>query len=150
MNPIPLGILLAFLVGLSPIAHKMAFASLSPNTVLLVCTTIYFICILAYTTYHRKTLTLELHRFTFKTVACLFVISVVSSFLVYIMYVQAIQKHQTYTISALMSMAPLFTAIMAFFVLKEKITLYGVLGIILIICGVALMAFNNRKISQVG
>ena len=67
------------------------------------------------------------------------------SFIPNILYFYLLKEHDSYVVSALVNSAPVFTVLISYFLLKEKLTKYGIIGIILIVGGIVCLSFNQKK-----
>jgi drug/metabolite transporter (DMT)-like permease len=63
-------------------------------------------------------------------------IAIILSFIPNIIYYNLINDHDSYVVTALVNSAPVFTVGLSYLLLKENITKYGMLGVVLIIVGV--------------
>jgi drug/metabolite transporter (DMT)-like permease len=60
------------------------------------------------------------------------------------MYYYILKNHESSIISALVYSSPVFTLIIAYIFLKERLDIYGISGIFLMILGVILVSNNNK------
>lgn len=60
------------------------------------------------------------------------------------MYYYILEKHHAYVISALVYSSPVFTVLFAHMVLKERVTVLGMAGVLLIVTGVVLLGAVKR------
>jgi drug/metabolite transporter (DMT)-like permease len=65
-------------------------------------------------------------------------------FLANMMYYYILKNHESSIISALVYSSPVFTLIIAYIFLKERLDIYGISGIFLMILGVILVSNNNK------
>lgn len=61
------------------------------------------------------------------------------------MYYYILKDHETSIISALIYSSPVFTLVIAYLFLKERLDIYGFSGILAIIVGVILVSQNNQS-----
>lgn len=139
-------LIIAFLWGLSPIIHKVALNRLSPHTTLVISSTFYTICTLVFAVVFRDMIQRDInagHLTPWITVALAFT-AIICGFFTNILYFFILQKNQSHIVSALIYSSPVFTLIMAFLLLRERITFNGFLGIVFITIGVIFVAFNGE------
>ncbi len=60
------------------------------------------------------------------------------------MYYYILKNHESSIISALIYSSPVFTLIIAYIFLKERLDIYGISGIFFMILGVILVSNNNK------
>ena len=62
-----------------------------------------------------------------------------------IIYYYVLNDNNSSIVTALEGSAPLFTLIVAYYFLNEKVSFIGLIGILLIILGVVCISHNDRK-----
>ena len=72
-------------------------------------------------------------------------LSIFTAFLANIMYYYILKDHELSIISALIYSSPVFTLVIAYLFLKERLDIYGFSGIMAIIVGVILISQNNQS-----
>jgi drug/metabolite transporter (DMT)-like permease len=90
-----------------------------------------------------STLKSSIRKLETKVLVIIAFTAIVTGFLPNLLYYFILQKSTSYLIATLIYSSPIFTLIASFFLLKEKITLYGFAGILSIIIGVVLLALNE-------
>lgn len=139
-----IALFVGFLDGLSPVIHKSLLNKYSPVTLLILSSVVYFSCVLIYFCNNAELVLREVGRITKIDMFRLTINAIVGSFFANILYLDVLKNHDSNIISALINTSPLFTLVLAYFLLKEKITFYGLLGIFLIVTGTACLAYNNK------
>ncbi len=135
----------ALLWGVSPIAHKTMIGKMDTKMVFILNSVFYTLCIIGYTLYywnHFKEQAPKLHS---KDLYYLGAISIIMSFIPNILYFYLLKEHDSYVVSALVNSAPVFTVLVSYFILKEKISKYGIIGILLIAGGIICLSFSEKK-----
>ena len=74
----------------------------------------------------------------------MFFTAVITGLVGNLIYMLLLEGHDSYIITALVSISPFFTLILAYLFTKEKITLWGALGTVLIILGILMIAYNDK------
>lgn len=141
-----IAIVISFLWGVGPVLQKYILNSINPKTLLLFNGLAYMICLFFYSVYHRG----ELYQDVTKNMNLrLFLIIMLSGtivgFFANLLYFYVLHKKDSYIINALVCSSPLFTLIIAYLFLKEKVQLSGFIGVMCIIIGVVLIAFNDSN-----
>ena len=147
MHVIPVALSIALAWGASPIIHKYVLRSADPLTVMILSGIIYTICVIVFVIFNWKRFYKSVHTLTRtskKSIMWLAVTAIICGFIPNIVYFYILNKNDSYIVSALIYASPIFTLILAYYVLKEKITPIGFTGVILIMLGVLCIAFNEN------
>ncbi len=145
MNLLFYSMFVALLWGVSPIAHKTMIGKMDTKMVFVLNSAFYTICIIAYTLYYWNHFKKQASKIEYKNLYYLGAISIIMSFIPNILYFYLLKEHDSYVVSALVNSAPIFTVLVSYFILNEKISKYGVIGILLIIGGIICLSFNEKK-----
>ncbi len=145
MNLLFYSMFVALLWGVSPIAHKTMIGKMDTKMVFIINSVFYTICIIGYTLYYWNHFKKEAPKIETKDLYVLGGISIIMSFLPNILYFYLLKEHDSYIVSALVNSAPIFTVLVSYFILNEKMTKYGIMGILLIIGGIICLSFNEKK-----
>lgn len=78
-------------------------------------------------------------------VALLFVATILLSFLPYMLYVHLLQNNDGYIIVALISTVPLITMLWNNAILKERVSVWSLTGVLFIVIGVVLIAIHTTN-----
>lgn len=78
----------------------------------------------------------EVKKFNVKLTAATVGFVVLSMFLSIIIYYRLLEKYDVHKVAAITYLSPLFTMVIAAVFLKESVTIYSALGVILIVAGV--------------
>lgn len=140
-------LLVAFLWGATPIIHKHVLKYVSPAVILVVGGTAYYITLLAYAAYNWKKLYPEIQTLTAINTFWICLASLIMSFVAKILYLHVLKKKESYVVSALVFSAPFFTAILAVLLLKEKVTLEKLVGVMLIVIGIVVLSRDGVSVS---
>ena len=66
--------------------------------------------------------------------------SIFTAFVANYLNVQLLRKHDSYIVTAITFSSPLFTLLLASLFLGEKVNIYGIIGVILIVVGIMMVA----------
>ena len=140
---VTIALLISFLWGLSPIIHKVVLFDVSHHTTMVISSMFYTLCTIGYATYYRKELLQDATKLNRKTIFLLAFTAVVCSFLTNVLYFRILKRYESHIVSALIYSCPVFTLIMAYYLLKERISFQGFLGVAFITIGVICLAYNK-------
>jgi len=140
---IPFAILVSFFWGIQPIIHKILLTKLDPRIILVIGSVFYTLCLICFTIFNWSDLKREANKLNIRTVFIIGILSVITAFVANLIYLYILKKQESYIISALIYSCPIFTLILSYIFLKEKITPIGGVGVILIILGVICIVFNE-------
>ena len=143
MNLIFYSLLVALFWGISPIAHKKLLNDMDTKFVLITSGLFYTLCLLFYTFYYWNDFKQEYSKVEYKNLYYLAIISFILSFIPNILYFYLLKKHDTSVVSALINSAPIFTVLVSFFILGDKINKFEIAGIILIILGIICISLKK-------
>jgi drug/metabolite transporter (DMT)-like permease len=129
MEYILLALLVSFILGVSPVAHKYLLTKYHPITIMMISASVYFSFILLVVLLNKNIFVKDLNKITSKDAMIAFAVSfsilIISNFISYYL----LRDHKSSIISALIYSSPVFTLIIAYSFLKERLRLYGYLGI---------------------
>lgn len=84
-------------------------------------------------------------EWTFEMLASMLYLAVFASTLAYLGFIQGLRKLGVAKATVFTNFIPVFTALFAFIILKESLTLYKTIGIILAVCGLILTQTTRKK-----
>jgi len=145
MNLLLYSMFIALLWGISPIAHKNMIGKMDTKIVFILNSVFYTLCIIGYTIYYWDHFKSELPKVSSKDIYMLGGISIILSFIPNIFYFSLLKHHDSYVVSALVNSAPIFTVLISYCLLKDPISKYGILGVLLIIGGIGCISLNEKK-----
>lgn len=135
-----LALLVAFMWGINPIMEKLSLAKATPLTVLtlrFIMTSIVLTFISFYTGQFQ-----EFNKLDSKTYFLIIIPAILAGLGLYIYFI-ALSKGESSKVVPIVATFPLFTAIYAFLILKENITIPKLIGICLIVCGLIILNWNS-------
>lgn len=144
MDIIVTSLFVAFLWGLTPIIHKHVLNTIDPLLVFVLSGIVFGVGAIILLFVNRDGSLVDKFRST-DTVALAWIVAaqLVTMFAT-MLYLQLLQKHHSYVVTALTYSSPVFTLILAYLILNEKVSIAGAMGVLLIVAGIALLAFNER------
>ena len=122
--------------GLSPVLYKLLMNNVDIKVTFVINSLFFTLAVICYTIYYWNDIKSNLQTTSVWDICFLGLISVVLSFIPNIIYFNLLNQYDSYVVNALVSTSPIFTVGMAYLILKERVTKYDILGVILIITGV--------------
>ena len=96
-----------------------------------------------YATFHTTTLKNDFKKATIYEYMIIGFTFLLTAFLANILYFSVLAKNKSFVVSALIYTSPIFTLILAWWVLKEDINIYGLIGVLFIVTGIILISYNT-------
>lgn len=153
MNPSDFGtsLFISFLWGASPVIQRflMATRPLSPETLMVFGSAIYFLCTLIYSFFNKQKILGELRKASWKTLFIMITSGIFVGFVANFLYYKVIRNNTSYIIASLVFSAPFFTVLLSYLFLKEDFNVVSVLGVVSIVIGVILLASSNIKSAKI-
>lgn len=145
MSVVPIALFVAFLWGLSPIIHKHILTNIDPKVIMVLSAFFYTASVALFAAYYWDFIKKETKKLNMNTIILIAFTSIITAFLANLIYFNILKEHDSYIVSALIYSSPIFTLVLAYYLLKEKIRLYGCIGVLFIVVGVALIAMNEKS-----
>ena len=147
MDPYLAATLVAVLLGISPIVHRLVLQHVSGSFILLISAITYFISVLAYIfIWKTKEVYIDFNNgAVYKYVSLLAITTFLGFFLTNLIYLYAVKHAPNLNIVVIITaLYPVITLIIASLWLKESLSIWGFLGFALIVCGVTLMLLSSK------
>lgn len=142
---ISLSLVISALWGILPVVHKFLLDGISGSTLMILGSVFYTSCIAVYAVVERKTLVPQVSVMSWTTLAIIATLSITTGFFANLIYYHVLKHGSSSVVSALIYSSPVFTVILAYFWLRERLSLAGYLGVAFIVAGVVLLAFNDTN-----
>ena len=143
MNLIFYSLLIALFWGISPIAHKKLLNNMDTKFVLIISGLFYSLFFIFYTLYNWSHFKQEYKQVEYKYLLYSAIIAFMLSFIPNIIYFFLLKKHDSSIVSALVNSAPVFTVLVSFLFLGDKIHKYELVGIFFIIIGIIAISLRH-------
>ena len=140
-----LAITVAFLWGAAPIVLKRLVAKFDKMTSLVLDGIMYFVVLMMIAYRYSDTITKDIPKINAVDASLMFFTAVVTGLAANAVYMMLLEGHDSYIVTALVSVSPFFTLIMAYLFTKEKITLWGIFGTVLIVLGILMISYNDTQ-----
>ena len=145
MNFVAIALFIALLWGVQPVIHKYLLKDVDYVVLMIVSSIVYFACVLGFTVYNWKVFSTNVVALSPANLGIIAVMTVFTAFIANLLYFFVLKDHASYVTSALIYASPVFTLVVAVLFLKEKVSLYGLAGVLLIVAGVVVLALNDRR-----
>jgi len=139
---IVLALIVSFLWGTIPVIHKYLLTKYQPITIMLLSNVIYLSLLLITLIFYRKVFINDINKMSHNDIVIIVVASISGLYIAYNIYYYILKDHKSSIISALIYSSPIFTLIVAYLFLKERLSIYGYLGIFSILLGVIFISQN--------
>lgn len=142
---ITLSLLVAFMWSLLPLIQKTLLKSISVEVLMVLGGVAYAVLLVAFFAIHRKKVAREWHTVNLRVVGLVMAIGALA-FVPNIIFLHLLSKHESYIVTALTFVSPVFTAALAYLFLKENVTWASLAGVVLIVAGVMLLAWQQKSL----
>ena len=153
---IPLYIILAlvvsFLWGIQPVLQKYLLNKFDGSTIMLLTSFIHFTAIFTifFLTKNQSIVVKDVKKMNRTDLIVIICTAFFTIFLTNIIYFYILKDHESSIISALIYSSPVFTLVIAYLFLSEKLEAIGVIGILLVLVGVICISLNNNTRKVLG
>ena len=137
-----LALIVSFLWGTVPVVHKYLLTKYQPITIMIMSNVVYLSLLLITVVFERKAFLTDIDKMSLNDSLIIVIASIFGLYIGYKLYYYVLKDNKTSIISALIYSSPVFTLIVAYIFLKERLSMYGYLGILSILLGVILISQN--------
>lgn len=141
-NYILIALIISFLWGVRPIMQKELLQKMNMVTIIVTTGIIYFLCQMLYGYFYKEIIYDEINKLNSRDMFFILFLSV-SIFFTSILYYYILKDNNASIITALTYSSPVFTLLLSYFLLNDKIKIKQFVGIILIIIGIILISLSN-------
>ena len=134
---------IAFLWGIQPVVHKHLLGKYKYITIMLISVIVYFFLVVSLALTMSKDIKNDIRRMPIRDLLILAILSLFTIFIANMLYYYVLKNHSSSIVASLIYAAPAFTLIFAYIFLKERLTTYGVLGVIVMVIGIILIMVNE-------
>jgi uncharacterized membrane protein len=149
MDPTLGAALVAVIWGVSPIVHRLVLKHVSGSFILLISAITYFIAVFAYVfIWKRQEVYGDFKNGGVVYVPLLALTTFLGFFLTNLIYLYAVKYAPNINIVVIITaLYPVITLIIASLWLKEYLSVMGLIGFALIVCGVTLMLYTSKHVN---
>lgn len=146
----PIALLISFMWGLQPIIHKMLLTHhvKDPKVIFVLSGLFYMSALTIFILINWDSVTKGVQNIPTNLLLVIAFTAIATGFLPNLLYYFILKKSTSYLVATLIYSSPIFTLVASYLLLKEKISIYGFLGIVAIVCGVLLLAINDQVIAK--
>ena len=134
-----LALAVAVLWAIPPICQKSLLDHLPRETIFALSTAVYASAALMYCAWHRDAILASLPKVSARHGAVIVLYTVFGAFLANILFLHALRDNSSVVVTALAYTSPVFTLLLAALVLRERISVRTVLGVVVVVFGVVLL-----------
>ena len=138
-----ISLFISFLWGSSTVIHKYFVQKLNILTIMFISTIVYTACLLLFAAFNQKHLIHDYNIINNNDIVIIALTSIITGFFANYLYFYVLKDHESSLISALIYSCPIFTLLLAYLLLNERVDKYGILGIIFVVFGVGFISLNN-------
>jgi len=137
------GLFIAFCWGALGVVNKYVLNHLESSTVFILSGTVYFVLLIGLLIYNKKTFDKDLQKITRFQSFCIIASAIFLIFLPNFLYYYFLKRTKASIITAIAYSAPVFTLLLAYLFLNERIKGLSFLGIILVTLGIGLISYEE-------
>lgn len=141
MNLLFYSMIVSLFWGISPVLYKMMMTKMDTKITFIINNIFFTLAVIGYTIYYWDDVKTDIKTISVHDTIAVGAISIILSFIPNVIYYNLLNQHDSHIVSALVNSAPIFTVGISYLLLRENVTKYGILGVILIIFGVACLSF---------
>lgn len=141
-------LLTAFLWGSATIINKKLLTKYNAISMMFFSSSIYFLCLLSVVPFQYETIRGDIARLTNMELLVIFLSATLAGFSANYLYYYVLKSNDSSIVSAVVSTSPLFTLLLAYFLLKEKMTLIAILGIFFIVIGIVCISVSDSSLNE--
>ena len=140
-----IAIFVALLWGIAPILLKRLVTKFDKMTILVLDGILYFLVLLLFGYKYYDKIIKDIPKIDAIDASLMFFTAVITGLMGNLIYMLLLEGHDSYIITALVSISPFFTLVLAYFFTKEKITIWGLMGTVLIVAGILMISYNDTQ-----
>ena len=137
-----LALISALMWGIAPVIHKVLLVKYQPITIMLMNSFTYAICMILIVFFNYKRFMKDMNKMKYEDVFIIVLSSIGILIIGNLIYYYVLREHNSSLVSALIYSSPVFTLILAYIFLKERLSMYGYLGIFSILLGIIFISLN--------
>jgi len=147
MKPIYLlmSLFTSFLWGLSPVIQKHLLDKFDKRTLMLFYSSANVIFVTVLLSFYNNKLYSDIKSVNAYDILLISTYTFFTIFLANLVFLEVLKYNNAHEAAAIEGIYPFFTLLLAYLFLKEKITAFGILGVILVVLGVVCISFNDPK-----
>lgn len=148
MNLLLYSMIVALLWGISPILLKSVMNKIDIKLVFILNSLFFIIGVIGYTIYYWNDIKISSKMISVNDIFLLALAAIVFSFIGNVIYFNLLNNYDSYIVLALVSSSPIFTLFISYVVYQENITTTTIVGILLVIIGIACLSYKKNQVTQ--
>ena len=146
LDGIYVSLMIAVMWALPPIVDKriLMTCDVEPMSFLIIKGGVHIITTAALILVYNNQLVKDFRKLNVQQLALIATTSIIAGLIANLYYLDVIQKHDSYVMTAIMYSSPLFVFLFALVYLHERVTVYSIAGILLIVIGVMSLAYHEH------
>ena len=142
-DAIPIALLVSFIWGVAPIIQKRVMSGIDQTLMMVLSNVVYTTCLVFFASYNWPTIKEQASKITPNLMMWIAGTAVISGFFASLLYYHLLKHNDAYLVSALVSLSPAFTLLIAWIALDQEISDYGFWGVIIILIGIGVLAMDK-------
>jgi drug/metabolite transporter (DMT)-like permease len=140
-----LSIFTSFLWGASPVIQKQLLKKFDKKTLMLFYSSANVLFVTLMMSFYNNNLYSDLKSLNTYDIFLVFAYTFFTIFMANLIFLEVLKYNNAHEVAAIEGIYPFFTLLLAYLFLKEKITIFGVLGVILVVLGVVCISMNDSE-----
>ena len=135
----------SFIWGLSPVIQKHLLQKFDKRSLMLFysSTNVLFVTLLL--SFYNNKLYADIKSVNTYDILMISTYTFFTIFLAKLLFLEVLKYNNAHEVAAIEGIYPFFTLLLAYLFLKEKITIFGFLGVLFIVLGVVCISFNDTN-----
>jgi len=135
----------SFLWGLSPVIQKHLLQKFDKRTLMLFYASANILFIVLLLSFFNNNLYSDIKTINTYDIFLISTYTFFTIFMANLIFLEVLKYNNSHEVAAIEGIYPFFTLLLAYLFLKEKITAFGILGVILVVLGVICISMNDTN-----
>ena len=135
----------SFLWGISPVIQKHLLDKFDKRSLMLFYSSANVIFVIVLLSFYNNKLYSDIKSVNSYDIFLISTYTFFTIFLANLLFLEVLKYNNAHEAAAIEGIYPFFTLLLAYLFLKEKITVFGILGVILVVLGVVCISFNDTN-----
>ena len=135
----------SFLWGISPVIQKHLLDKFDKRSIMLFYSSANVIFVIVLLSFYNNKLYSDIKSVNSYDIFLISTYTFFTIFLANLLFLEVLKYNNAHEAAAIEGIYPFFTLLLAYLFLKEKITVFGILGVILVVLGVVCISFNDTN-----
>lgn len=135
----------SFLWGLSPVIQKHLLEKFDKRSLMLFYASANILFIVLMLSFFNNKLYSDIKSLNTYDIFLISAYTFFTIFMANLIFLEVLKYNNSHEVAAIEGIYPFFTLVLAYMFLKEKITAFGILGVIFVVLGVICISFNDSN-----